>query len=136
MSKPSDLEGRIVLEADCHELALNQNVPLHRPHTFTAYDRLTNTNSKHVQVAMTGEHGLAWPWESLHIEALAWFDQWLKGQNTGILDGPHFRYVLPEAEGWRTSDVWPIPEAVHHTYAPRADERSVNTKGKPAPGCT
>ena len=96
-----------------------QNVPLHLPHTFTAYDRLTN--SKHVQIAMLGEHGLAWPWESLHIEALAWFDQWLKGQNTGILDGPHFRYILPEAEEWRTSDAWPIREAVQHAYALRAD---------------
>jgi putative CocE/NonD family hydrolase len=96
-----------------------QNVPLHLPHTFTAYNRLTN--SRHVQVAMMGEHGLAWPWESLHIEALAWFDQWLKGRNTGILDGPRFRYVLPEAEGWRSSDVWPIPEAAHRAYALRAD---------------
>ena len=52
---------------------------------------------------MMGEHGLAWPWESLHIEALAWFDHWLKGQDTGILEGPRFRYVLPEAEGWRTA---------------------------------
>jgi hypothetical protein len=96
-----------------------QNVPLHLPHTFTAYERLKN--SKHVQVAMMGEHGLAWPWESLHIEALAWFDHWLKEQDTGILDGPHFRYILPEAEGWRTTDSWPIPEATHHPYALRAD---------------
>jgi predicted acyl esterase len=96
-----------------------QNVPLHLPHTFTAYERLTN--SKHVQVAMMGEHGLAWPWESLHIEALAWFDHWLKGQDTGILDGPRFRYILPEAEGWRTTKAWPIPETVHHAYALRAD---------------
>ena len=96
-----------------------QNVPLHLPHTFTAYERLTN--SKHVQVAMMGEHGLAWPWESLHIEALAWFDHWLKGKDTGILDGPRFRYVVPEAEGWRTSDTWPIREASHHAYALRAD---------------
>jgi uncharacterized protein len=96
-----------------------QNVPLHLPHTFTAYERLTN--SKYVRVAMMGEHGLAWPWESLHIEAIAWFDHWLKGQDTGILDGPHFRCILPEAEGWRTTDAWPIPEAVHHLYALRAD---------------
>jgi uncharacterized protein len=96
-----------------------QNVPLHLPHTFTAYERLTN--SKHVQVAMMGEHGLAWPWESLHIEAIAWFDHWLKGRDTGILDGPRFRYVLPEAEGWRTSEAWPIDETVHHAYALRAD---------------
>jgi predicted acyl esterase len=96
-----------------------QNVPLHLPHTFTAYERLTN--SKHVQVAMMGEHGLAWPWESLHIEALAWFDHWLKEQDTGILDGPRCRYILPGTEGWRTTDAWPIREAVHHGYALRAD---------------
>jgi predicted acyl esterase len=96
-----------------------QNAPLHLPHTFTAYEQLTN--SKHVQVAMMGAHGLAWPWESLHIEALAWFDQWLKGQDTGIFDGPRFRYRLPEAEGWRSTDNWPVPEAVHRAYALRAD---------------
>jgi len=96
-----------------------QNVPLHLPHTFKAYERLTN--SKHVQVAMMGAHGLAWPWESLHIEALAWFDHWLKEQDTGILDGPRFRYILPEAEGWRTTDAWPIREAPHHAYALRID---------------
>jgi uncharacterized protein len=92
-----------------------QNVPLHLPHTFTTFEKLTN--SKHVQVAMLGEHGLAWPWESLHIEALAWFDHWLKGHDTGILDGPRFRYVLPKAEGWRTSEVWPPKEAIHRSYA-------------------
>jgi uncharacterized protein len=70
---------------------------------------------------MMGEHGLAWPWESLHYEALAWFDHWLKDKDTGIIDGPHFRYVLPEADGWRTTDTWPIPEAVQHAYALRAD---------------
>ena len=105
-----------------------QNVPLHLPHTFTAYERLTN--SKHLQVAMMGEHGLAWPWESLHIEALAWFDHWLKGQDTGILEGPRFRYVVPEAHGWRTSDAWPIREAVSHGYALRADAVLDGTEGE------
>ena len=105
------------------------NVPLHLPHTFTAYQRITN--SKHLRVAMMGEHGLAWPWESLHIEALAWFDQWLKGQDTGILDGPHFRYVIPEAEGWRTTGTWPIPEAVSHAYALRADGTLGEDEGEP-----
>ncbi|MGB8540589.1 MAG: CocE/NonD family hydrolase C-terminal non-catalytic domain-containing protein [Candidatus Acidiferrales bacterium] len=96
-----------------------QNVPFHLPHTFTAYERLTN--SKHLQVAMLGPHGLAWPWESLHIEAPAWFDHWFKGQDTGILDGSHFRYILPEAEGWRTTDAWPVREALHRAYALRAN---------------
>jgi predicted acyl esterase len=97
-----------------------QNVPLHLPHTFKAYEKLVN--SKHVQVAMMGEHGLAWPWESLHIEALAWFDQWLKGQDTGILDGPRFRYIIPESDGsWRTMETWPPAEASYSHLALRGD---------------
>lgn len=95
------------------------NVALHLPHTFTGYERLKN--SKHLRVAMMGRHGLAWPWESLHIETLAWYDHWLKGKDTGILEGPHFRYVLPGADGWRAADKWPLPEAVHHGYTLRAD---------------
>lgn len=106
-----------------------QNVPLHLPHTFTAYERLKN--SKHVRVAMMGEHGLAWPWESLHIEALAWYDHWLKGKETGILDGPHFRYVVPEAEGWRATDTWPLPETVLHAYALKADGTLGADEGEP-----
>ena len=99
--------------------AIGKNVPLHLPHTFTAYERLKN--SRHLRVAFMGEHGLSWPWESLHVEALAWYDHWLKGRDTGILEGPRVRYVIPKAEGWRTSDVWPLPEAVNRKYVLRAD---------------
>ena len=52
---------------------------------------------------MLGQFGLTWPWESLHREALAWYDHWLKGVDTGIMDGPPIRYVLPGAEGWHTA---------------------------------
>ncbi|MGJ7506082.1 CocE/NonD family hydrolase C-terminal non-catalytic domain-containing protein [Variovorax sp. GT1P44] len=31
------------------------------------------------------------------------------------------RYVLPEAEGWRTATQWPVPEASHRHYALGAD---------------
>jgi putative CocE/NonD family hydrolase len=95
------------------------NVPLHLPSTFPAIRGLVN--SPHVQTVMLGEHGLAWPWESLHIEALAWFDHWLKGQDTGILEGPAFRFVIPEAEGWQTASTWPIAGVEHRAFALRAD---------------
>src|ERR1700712_3518979 len=96
-----------------------QNVPMHLTSTFPAYEGLTN--SPCVRVAMLGDHGLSWPWESLHIEALAWFDHWLKGQDTGILEGPGFRYVIPEAEGWQTASTWPIDGVEHRAFALRAD---------------
>lgn len=88
-----------------------QNVPLHLPGTFSTLAALTN--SPEVRVAMLGEFGLTWPWESLHVEALAWFDRWLKGADTGILDGPPIRYRLPGTDEWHTTQDWP-PEGTHH----------------------
>ena len=38
--------------------------------------------------ALLGRYGLTWPWESLHLEALAWFDHWLKDRDTGHPRGP------------------------------------------------
>jgi hypothetical protein len=79
------------------------------PHV-PAFQRLTN--SKHVRAVMLGEFGLTWPWESLHIEALAWFDHLLKNRDTGILEGPRFRYVLPA----QANGVWPtLGRRRHHT---------------------
>ena len=104
-----------------------QNVPMHLPSTFPAFERLSK--SKHVRVAMLGDYGLTWPWESLHVEALAWFDQWLKGQDTGVLEGPRIRYILPEAEGWRAADSWPLPNITYTSFALRGDGALATDEG-------
>lgn len=95
------------------------NVSLHLPHTFWAWDRLKH--NPNVRMALLGDHGLAWPWESLHIEALAWFDHWLKGQDTGIMEGSPIRYIVEGDPNWRTSDVWPLAEPKHRPFALSAD---------------
>lgn len=105
------------------------NVPLHLPSTFTALHGLVN--APEVRVGMLGEHGLSWPWESLHLEALAWYDHWLKGRDTGILDGPRIRYWMPAADEWRTSDVWPPTTSTHRALALRADGRLHAEEGTP-----
>jgi predicted acyl esterase len=95
-----------------------ENVPLHLPSTFAAFARLTNSPA--VRMGMLGQYGLTWPWESLHTEALAWYDHWLKGYDTGILDGPAIRYILPGADEWRACESWP-PAGTHRELALRAD---------------
>jgi predicted acyl esterase len=106
-----------------------QNVPLHLPSTFTAYSALTQ--SPCVRVALLDENGLAWPWESLHVEALAWFDHWLKGQDTGILDGPAVRYVLPGSGAWQTAESWPIAGSMHRSFSLRGDGVLAEAEGEP-----
>ncbi|MGV9883863.1 CocE/NonD family hydrolase [Streptomyces sp. NPDC003006] len=49
----------------------------------------------------------------LAAEHLRWFDHWLKGVDTGIMDEPPIRYRRRGAapgEEWRTADTWPPPE--------------------------
>lgn len=106
-----------------------ENVPLHLPSTFKTWDALSH--NPNVRVGMLGRYGLTWPWESLHTEALAWFDQWLKGRDTGILDGPPIRYVLPGAEGWHTADSWPPADTAYRALALRADAVLGKDEGEP-----
>ncbi len=67
-------------------------------------------------------------------EAVRWFDQWLKGRHTGILDEPRFAvYVrgfhppgpfLEEAPGeWRYEEGWPIARIKERVLYPQADAR-------------
>lgn len=105
-----------------------ENVPLHLPSTFTAWKALAH--NRNVRMALLGKFGLTWPWESLHREALAWYDHWLKGVDTGIMDGPPVRYVLPGTDGWHTSRTWP-PQAAHLRWALRADGQLSDDEGDP-----
>ena len=89
------------------------------------------TNAPVVRVGMLGEFGLTWPWESLHVEALAWFDHWLKDRDTGILDGPAIRYWMPGADEWRTSDTWPPTGVVGRPMSLRADGELGDDEGTP-----
>ncbi|MFC6712665.1 CocE/NonD family hydrolase [Branchiibius cervicis] len=101
-----------------------ENVPLHLPSTFPT--RAALTSAPEVRVAMLGDFGLTWPWESLHIEALAWYHHWLKGRDTGILEGPPIRYVVPGADvdgdaAWRSADTWPPAESHLQEWTLAAD---------------
>ena len=80
----------------------------------------------------------AWPAPQVEWrhEAVRWFDQWLKGNDTGILDEPRFAVYVrdwhPPGPGvdeipghWRWEEGWPIERSVTKTfYAGRDHELS------------
>jgi len=51
-----------------------------------------------------------------HKEVLKWYDYWLKGIDTGIMDEPTVRYYVTGENKWRYADNWPIPETVWKPY--------------------
>jgi uncharacterized protein len=106
-----------------------ENVPLHLPSTFATWKGLSDNAC--VRMGMLGKFGLTWPWESMHTEALAWYDHWLKGRDTGITDGPPIRYFLPGADEWRTADSWPPSAAPHRELALRTDGTLGEDEGEP-----
>lgn len=97
-----------------------ENLTVHLGSTFLALAALPEDIP--VRVALMGAYGLTWPWESMHVEALAWFDQWLRGRDTGIMDGPPIRYILPGADDtWHAAQSWPPANARPVSYALRTD---------------
>jgi putative CocE/NonD family hydrolase len=47
---------------------------------------------------------------------LRWFDYWLKGIDTGIMQEPPVRVYLMGAERWLESDTWPLPNTTYRTF--------------------
>lgn len=66
---------------------------MHLPSTFPVWAALRR--NRHVRMALLQPGGFSWPWESLHVEVLAWYDHWLKGRDTGTMDGPAIRHQMP-----------------------------------------
>lgn len=110
-----------------------ENVPMHLPSTFASLHALSPDVP--VRLAMLGRFGLTWPWESLHVEALAWYDHWLKKRETGIMDGPPVRYVIPGEinddpnTGWHEAPTWPPPQAKPIEFALRGDGMLAREEG-------
>ncbi len=50
------------------------------------------------------------PFYQYHLEALRWFDHWLKGNDTGMMDEPDVNLFMVGAGTWKSAQRWPLPE--------------------------
>ncbi len=50
------------------------------------------------------------PLYQLQHEAVRWFDYWLKGRETGIMDEPPVRLFIMGTGEWKEASAWPLPE--------------------------
>jgi hypothetical protein len=62
------------------------------------------------KMILTGAAQFPRPWIAFHDEILRWYDYWLKGIDTGILDEPRVKIWVMGANRWRYSDEWPLKE--------------------------
>ena len=105
------------------------NVPVRLPSSFPVFEALAH--NPNVRLTLLDKGGLLWPWETMHEEALASVRPLAKGRDTGIMDGPPVRFVIPGTDEWRTAESWPPAESGYVGYALCADGTLAPEEGEP-----
>ncbi len=49
------------------------------------------------------------PWREDFDTIIRWYDHWLKGNDTGIMDEPPIKYYVTGENQWRYAEEWPLP---------------------------
>jgi predicted acyl esterase len=82
----------------------------YKTHLQGAQTYWKNIASAAKKLLFLGPAHLERPFHGLHSEILRWYDHWLKGLDTGVLDEPPVRYWVTGENAWRTGSDWPLPE--------------------------
>jgi predicted acyl esterase len=72
--------------------------------------------SRHKKLLFTPPAHAERPFHQWHEEMLRWFDYWLKGVDTGIMDEPPVKFWVMGANEWRTASDWPLPDTTWTPY--------------------
>jgi uncharacterized protein len=108
-------ENAVSAEARNHQYAIIA------PTLHCAYTRATENT-------VVGERNVGdarWDYDAL---VYGWFDTWLKGESTGLLDTlPRVRYYTMGSNEWKSAEAWPPPDAEMVTYYLASDE-GANTR--------
>jgi putative CocE/NonD family hydrolase len=75
------------------------------------------------KLVFTGPAHMERPFHSLREEILRWYDHWLKGIDTGIMDEPRVKYWAMGSNKWCYADDWPAPETQWTKYYLHSWER-------------
>jgi predicted acyl esterase len=75
------------------------------------------------KLLFTGITHMERPFHSLHEEIVRWYDHWLKGIDTGVMNEPPVKIWVQGANKWRTGRDWPLPETQWSKYYLHSWER-------------
>jgi uncharacterized protein len=75
------------------------------------------------KLLLTGPAHMERPFHSIHDEMVRWYDHWLKGIDTGIMNEPPVKIWVMGANKWRTGASWPLPETQWTKYFLHSWER-------------
>ena len=79
-------------------------------------------------------HGPLRPWRDHQDILMRWYDHWLKGNDTGMMEEPAVTYLVKGSNEWRSAPDWPIPGTAWTHYYLHGDGRmdaSLPAKNEP-----
>lgn len=79
---------------------------LHLPGPFRAWQKISAPK----KMVIGPPFYLDRPLYQYQYESLRWFDHWLKGIDTGIMQEPPIRLFVMGTDEWKAATEWPLPE--------------------------
>jgi len=80
---------------------------IHLPGAFGAFREIDAPKKLMITIPKSGV-GFNRPWHENHDIVLRWYDHWLKGIDTGIMDEPPIRLFVQGIDQWRYEHEWPL----------------------------
>ncbi|MFC1534857.1 CocE/NonD family hydrolase [Thermodesulfobacteriota bacterium] len=95
------------IKVPCYCISRWNGWPIHLSGAFSAYEGIQSP--KKLMIMMTSSLlGPNRPWHEDHDVALRWYDHWLKGIDTGIMDEPPIKLLIQGTDEWRYEHEWPL----------------------------
>ena len=95
------------IKIPCYMVSRWSGWPIHLPGAFSAFNGIEAPKKLMV---METEHssGPLRPWSDDHDIILRWYDHWLKGIDTGIMEEPPIKLFIKGKNEWRYEYEWPL----------------------------
>lgn len=83
---------------------------LHLPGDFDAYEKIAAPKEQKKMLVVPSDNygGMDRPFHEVQDVCLRWYDQWLKGNDTGLTDEPPITLFVQGINQWRYEKEWPL----------------------------
>jgi hypothetical protein len=95
------------IKVPCYMLYRWSAWPIHLAGAFQAFNGI-NAPKKMMIMETEYPSGPLRPWKDHHDLILRWYDHWLKGNDTGIMNGPPISLFIKGKNEWRDEYEWPL----------------------------
>ncbi len=113
------------INVPCYMISRWSAWPIHLPGAFAAYNGI-NAPKKLLIMETEYPSGPLRPWRDHHDIILRWYDHWLKGIDTGIMEEPPIKLLVKGRNEWRYEYEWPLARTQWTKLYLRGNERLTN----------